>query len=670
MKNLLTLALVCLCHLAYSQKPPAKFGDVSKEDIEMTTFSADTSAAAVKLLDFGESRFVYNQNTGFTINFDRHIRVKILKKEGYEWADFEIPLYNNNGASEKVVSLKAITYNMVDGKVEETKLRKDGIFQEKVSDNLDLQKITMPDVKEGSVLEVAYTVSSEFYTELNDWAFQSTIPVLWSEYRLTIPEYFNYDKYMQGYIGLIINEESSRPTRITYTDKQRNGVTSVRTSYTSESIDLNEKVLRYAAENVPAFKPEPFITTSSDYISKIIFELAYLKYPNQPIKPILGTWDDINKIYFENENFGSQIKGNNFLKSTVEEITSGLQSNEQKIVAIFNYVKRNTAWDGTYRKFVSTPLRKVLDEKKGSSAEINFLLASMLEKAEIEVYPVLVSTRNHGFVRTNIPVAGQFNTVICMVKDNGKSILLDATSRYLAPGVLPENCLNGNGFMISKERYNWIKLESNSKSRFMVNTEFKFSEEEGFEGKITYEKNGYYAQKSRDDYFTNGEEKYVENFSKDKKWEITKSTFSEAKDADKPFKEEYEVEIKNQVTAAGNIFYLDPFIAAKMEENIFKLEKREYPVNFGSPFERLYMAKITIPEGYVVEELPQSKLLMLPENGARYIYNITQMGNDINIMSNFSINKSIFVQDEYPNLREFYNQVVAKQAEMIVIKKK
>jgi hypothetical protein len=34
-----------------------------------------------------------------------------------------------------------------------------------------------------------------------------------------------------------------------------------------------------------------------------------------------------------------------------------------------------------------------------------------------------------------------------------------------------------------------------------------------------------------------------------------------------------------------------------------------------------------------------------------------------------SINKGVFAQDEYPNLREFYNQMVAKQAEQIVLKK-
>jgi hypothetical protein len=84
----------------------------------------------------------------------------------------------------------------------------------------------------------------------------------------------------------------------------------------------------------------------------------------------------------------------------------------------------------------------------------------------------------------------------------------------------------------------------------------------------------------------------------------------------------------------------------------------------------MYMAKITIPEGYQVEELPQAKIFGLPDNAARYVYNIVQTGNTINFTSSLTINRSLFIQDEYAGLKEFFNLVVAKQAEQIVLKKK
>ena len=99
-------------------------------------------------------------------------------------------------------------------------------------------------------------------------------------------------------------------------------------------------------------------------------------------------------------------------------------------------------------------------------------------------------------------------------------------------------------------------------------------------------------------------------------------------------------------------------------------EKRNYPVDFGHSFDEMYLAKIVIPEGYVIDELPKAKIFGLPENAAKYSYNVAQMGNTISITSSLNINKGLFTQDEYPGLREFYGLMVAKQSEQIVLKRK
>ncbi len=329
-------------------------------------------------------------------------------------------------------------------------------------------KVALPNVKVGSVVEITYKINSDFLMNFWDWEFQETIPVVWSEYRASIPEFFNYDKYMQGYIPLDIADEKVVANSITITSKERSdgGWSTTQTSFSTDKIEFNENKFRWVAKDVPAFKAEPFITTYKDYISKMNFELAYIKYPNQPIEPVLGSWEEINKKYSESENFGKVITGNGFLKKTVDEITAGMTSNDQKISAIFNYVRQNVSWDETSRRSVDGSLKKVLDERKGTSAEINFLVASMLEKADIVVYPVLISTRDHGFVRETVPVTSQFNYMICVTEVNGKQVLLDATDKLLPIGIIPERCLNGNGLVISKQGHRWIKLATPLKSKF------------------------------------------------------------------------------------------------------------------------------------------------------------------------------------------------------------
>ena len=672
MKLLITgwvAATLCVTGV-YAQKDPIKFGSVAIEEVKMTTYARDSSAEAVILADFGESSLQYSSSDGFVLNFQRTTRIKILTKDGLNWGDFTIPLYHSGSNDEKLTGLKGMTYNLEGGKVVESKLKNDAIFKEKIDTNRDLVKITLPNVKVGSVIEITYKVTSDFLFNFQDWEFQSTIPTVWSEYRTSIPEYFNYDKYTQGYIAATIHEATTAPGSITITSSERTGNYISKTEFSHDKIDFTENRLRLVYKDVPAFKEEPFITTYKDYISKINYELAFIQYPNQPVKPIMGSWEELNNRFDQDEDFGGAVRGNNFLKKTVEEITSGMTAPEQKVTAIHAYVRNNFAWDGTTRRDADTPLRKVFDEKKGSSGEINLLLASMLEKASIDVLPVLLSTRDHGFVRETIPISSQFNYVICRAKMGDKVILLDATDKLLPVGTLPIRVLNGNGLVIAKEGHSWVSLQPAGRSRFVTNAEFVLSDDE-LKGKIKFEHTGYRALAQRKKYLGKGEADYLKALQEEYSMEVAKSEFANIKELQDPFKESHDVVIHDQVTASGDMLYFNPLLTLRIEENPFKSETRMYPVNYGSGFENLVISKFTLPEGYAVEEMPQNKVLTLPGNAGRFTYSLTQFGNSIQVLSNLQISRSLFVQGEdYLKLREFYNQVVVKHAEQVVLKKK
>jgi transglutaminase-like putative cysteine protease len=665
-----TALLISFSSLLQAQKPPIKFGDIPMDQLEMTRYEKDSSAAAVVLTDYGQSTMDYSESDGFVLQFERLTRIKILTKDGLDYANFSIPLYHTGSSNEKLSGLKAVTYNLENGKIVEVKLKNEAVFKEKQDANVDIMKITLPNVKSGSIVEITYKVRSDFLFNFQDWEFQSAIPIVWSEYRAQIPEYFNYEKYMQGYVPLTVNENTTEPNSITIHSKERSEGRTTQTTFTEDKIDFQESRFRWAAKDVPAFKPEPFITTARDYISKMNFELSFTRFPNQPMKNYMGSWEDINKTYAESDDFGSEVTGNGFLKKIVEEITAGRTSPEDKIGAICNYIKQTVAWDGTNRKYIGTSLKNVLDEKKGNSAAINLLLASMLEKADLKVSPVLLSTRDHGFVREATPASSQFNYVICLVRLGDKLILLDATDKLLPTGTLPEKCLNGNGLVVSKDGFEWVKLQSSGKSRRIVNADLILENEGELKGKLLIERTGYYAHGSRKNYFSKGEADYQKDFLGSRSWELSKSEYQNANEIQQSFKEAHELTISDHITSTGEMIYLSPFVMDQEEENPFKLEERQYPVDFGSPFDRMYVIKITIPDNYNVEELPKSKAIALPNSAAKYFYNVSQVGNIINITSNLAVNRSLFVQDEYANLREFYNQIVAKQAEQIVLKKK
>lgn len=107
-----------------------KLGKVSIAELQEKTHPNDTAAAAAILYKKGSSRIEYNQNDGFVTVTDVETRIKIYKKEGYSWVTHKVWYYNNSNISEKVSFSDAITYNLVDGKIEKTKLKSEGIFDE------------------------------------------------------------------------------------------------------------------------------------------------------------------------------------------------------------------------------------------------------------------------------------------------------------------------------------------------------------------------------------------------------------------------------------------------------------------------------------------------------------------------------------------------------------
>jgi hypothetical protein len=188
-------------------------------------------------------------------------------------------------------------------------------------------------------------------------------------------------------------------------------------------------------------------------------------------------------------------------------------------------------------------------------------------------------------------------------------------------------------------------------------------------GKMNISKDGYFGYKMRNEYFKKGEEEYIKDFTHKMSWQMDKSAFENIKNLNQAAEERYEFTHTDNLGGAS-VLYINPMLYLRQNENPFKLENRVYPVDFGSASDQTFVCKLTVPANYQPEEIPVSKVMMLPNNAGKYVYNINVMGNVITLTSMLSINQSLFSQIDYPNLREFYNLVVAKQAEQIVLKKK
>lgn len=631
--TLLLVAALAFAITAHAQKGKDRpsFGEITPEEIKMERYEPDTSANAVILFDIGS--VVLDDN--YTTQYKRHVRIKFFGTENIDEYASQSIFYET--ASETVSKIKGVTYNMENGKLVESKLTDDGIFKSKVDKINSNVKFTLPNVKPGSIIEYSYTWSIVETLYIPSWQFQYTIPVIYSEYETLIPKTFSCRKDMQGFLVL--------------------------TDAISRMDGANEKLIM---KDAPAFKVEPFLTTPEDYVSMVRYFVTSVFVPGK-FYNLERSWGGISRSYDKSPDFGGLTRMTGWLDKTVEPLLAGATTPEEKMKRIHDFVKTTIAWNDVVDRVPDHTLKKVLDEKKGSSSEINMLLVAMMKRAEIEAYPVLISTRQHGAIRTYTPYESQFNDVICLVILNGKEKFLDGTHKTLPYTALPERCLNGKGLVVKEDGGGWVSVVAN-KSRIVYGADFKLATDGEMTGKLMITRDNLYGGDMRSDYASLGKEKYLAEYFSNKSWEFGKSEFKNMDVINEVPNETHEVVIRDHAQANGDLIYINPYVAG-MEENKFKSEVREYPVDMPTTFDKVYSAKIEIPAGYKVEELPPTKMFVLPDNSGKFVYSTSVMGNTINVTSQFSLTKTVIVPDQYPLLREFYSMVVAKQAEQIVLKK-
>ena len=119
----------------------------------------------------------------------------------------------------------------------------------------------------------------------------------------------------------------------------------------------------------------------------------------------------------------------------------------------------------------------------------------------------------------------------------------------------------------------------------------------------------------------------------------------------------------------GNKILFTPLLFDAMAKNIYKLEDRKYPVDYNYPLAETIVIEYTLPDGYVVESLPKPIKLKLPDNSIVVSYVIQANGDKISVLYRRNISKTLFLADEYQDLKEFYNLIVKTHSDKIILKK-
>jgi len=649
-----------------SEPKNIKFGKIVLEEFDTKIKGQDSSAAAIKLFDIGKGHFEISPNSGrFVYVLERHVRYKINNKNGYDLADLEINLYTNNkGSEEKLSSIKGATYNLINGQIVSNKLTGEAKFSNRLDKNYIVKKFTLPNVKEGSILEYSYVTQSDFTYRLEDWYFQGAYPCKYSSFSLTLPEYYHYKIAFGGYVD--VKRDTPQDMDETYMLPSQNGGG-------SRTVTARASRSRYYATDIPSIKDESYITTLEDYVSKIGFELTSTTFPGSVYEDYSSTWPKVVKEMMKEERFGNFIRRDNYEKGFVENIIKNAQDPEVKMNLIFNYLKNNIKWDGKYSYSSTLPSqRAVLEKKSGNSADINLCLLGMLKAAGLESYPVLISTRRNG-AHPGYPLETKFNNVIVQVKIADTTHLLDAIDKHNVADMVSFQNLNHQGLKIipASNEAEWISIENSDASRSLISYSLKLDAENKFSGTIFRSSSSYEGLSIRKSYLAAANQaEFLKNLKSSRPgMEIKEYKIENLEQPELPLQETMTISIEDNVEEAGNLIYFMPLLYDRTKENPFSLEQRNFPVDFAYPFEENYRMVIDFPENYKLEKLPKNEAFALPDNDGSFTITYVAEENKIAIKSKIVIKKPVFSAEEYFTLKELYKNIVRKQAEQIVFKK-
>lgn len=650
-----------------------KFGKVSKEELAETVCSIDSTANAVYLYKYRRTYFEYEKDNGFVLHTDVHERIKIYNQDGFNYATNKIRLYKSaSGNEEKVSSIKANTYNLQKGKIVDTKLGKSGIFKSNANKYNNDVKFTMPNIKPGSVIEYKYSITSPFWSNIDEFVFQHDIPIKKLKSNFEVPEYFNFKVNTKGYLTIIpkIEYGTGVITFINKTKSSEGGYNeSVPSSITRSEVEYSKQINIYTEENIPALKDEPYVNSINNYRSSAKYELSYTKFPNSIVEYYSTTWTDVVKNVYSSSNFGEELKKTSYFQKDIDELLSSVSDPIQKVGLIFNFVKSQVKWNGYYG-FYSDNVRKAYKEHVGNSGDINLMLTAMLRYAGLDSNPVLVSTRTHGVPL--FPTREGYNYVVSWVKlPNGKVALLDATNMYSVPNVLPLRALNWQGRIVAKNGSSQlIDLYPKTKSKNSITMMANIDNDGNLNGSYRSVKTNHKALDFRDKYNGFDEDDYLEKLeNKYNGIEVSDYSVKNNKDLSKPVMESYKFFKENQADIIGEKMYFSPLFYLRTNENPFKLEKREFPVDFGYPSTTTQRVIVKIPEGYQIESLPESMALGLPDNLGVFKLDVIGKENTIHVSLLTQINKPIISPIYYDALKEYFNTFIQKEAEQIVLTK-
>ena len=455
--------------------------------------------------------------------------------------------------------------------------------------------LRLPDARPGSI--VGYEVEQQVapYVLLDEWRLQGPLPVREASYTLRLPAGWTFKSSW-------MNRAEESP----------------------EILGRGE--WRWKASNVDAIVREQSMPPWQGIAAQMVVALV-----PPPGKVVGGfqSWRDMGLWYLDLAR--DRPKASPAIKAKVQQVASA-GSVLEKTRALARYVQSDIRYVGIQLGiggFQPHAAEAVFSNGYGDCKDKVTLLMSMLKEVGVDAYYVLINS-SRGSVTASSPPNLGFDHVILAIQlpandesaalaaavthpKLGRVLFFDPTSPFVPFGRLPGELQAGYGLLVTADGGELMQMplapfETNGRKRTAklsldAKGTLRGDVEEQWQGDTAADERGRFQYVERDtDRRKTLEERLALSLAN---FQVDKASVRGSTTLDRPLEWQYTLEAASYSKLVGNVMLLRPRVLGSLSSRMLETPKaRRQPIEFVVPSRWVDVFEITLPEGFVVDQLP------------------------------------------------------------------
>jgi len=559
----------------------------------------------------------------------------------------------------KITYLKAWTISANGAVIE---MKEQDAFDEKITSfqvfsDKRIKVLRFPEMNPGSVVGYEYVQVHRPFAFEDAWYFQGTLPRRHAFFMLKLPSGWEYTDSW-------VNYKKQEP----------------------QSTGPNQ--FQWELDDVAAVELERQMPPWQAVAGHV--EVKYF-----PTKPELrakttGSWKDLGTWY--TGLAASSRTASPAIKQKVAELTANAATPLEKMKALAGYVQRQIRYVaieigiGGYQPH-SAP--EVFTNQYGDCKDKVTLLSTMLSEVGIESYYVLIDTKrgavtpevpamnfDHAILAIRLPDGTPDTSLFAITNDPkwGRLLFFDPTSKYVPLGYLPSVLQDNYGLVVTTDGGELVRLPllPPATNRLLRTAKLNLSDAGNLDGAVEEVRWGAPAFISRTQFLElppGKRSKVIEDFLGVFLNNVTVTSVSaqDLENYDQTLLLDYKFVADGYAKTAGPLMIVRPRVVGAKGSNLLTGKKRKYPIEFEEATRHDDIFDITLPAGYVVDELPEPVKVECAYGS--YKSEIKVAGNTLHYQRSYEIKDVIVPTEKLDEVRNFFKQIAADERSVAVLRR-